>query len=219
MLIPLPNITYDIQEAIDYYNEVKEKFQNLKITKQESFELLEMPDRQKKERVSRFLDFVKHAEPYVSWPEDKIIKFTIERGLEFTKNAHFWYIKFDQGNVKNSKITQQKELRFGFAKKILDVFPNASIVELVVNPVGTKYHKHVDGDDWIRIVIPIIADNGAVWHFNDVQNVTQLPGHAYLVLTEYPHATDVFGPNERVSIHLQLKSEDREWVSALTARI
>ena len=119
MLIPLPNITYDVQESIDYYNEIKDNFQDLKLTKQESLELLEMPAEQKKERVNRFLKFVNYAEPYASWPEDKIIKFTIEKGLEFTKNAHFWYIKFDQGSVQNLKIKRQEELRFGFIKKVL----------------------------------------------------------------------------------------------------
>lgn len=219
MLIPLTNITYDIQEAIDYYNEVKSKFQDLKISKKEANQLSTFSDTQKQERVASFLNYVNHAEPFISWPVDQVIDFLEEKGLAFTKDAHFWFIKFDPGLATSEKIDRQEELRFGFVKKILDAFPDSSTVELVVNPVGTKYHKHTDQDGLIRIIIPIIADAGAVWHFDNSENVTHPPGNAYLLLKKFPHATDVFGPNERVSIHFQLDADKEDWVKNLNIQI
>ena len=215
MLIPLPNITYNVQEAIDYYETVKANFQDLKISKKEANEIASFSDTQKTERVESFLKFVNYAEPFINWPQEQIIEFLEEKGLAFTKNAHFWFINVDSMGVESSKLDRQEELRFGFVKKLLEIFPDASTVELVVNPVGTKYHRHTDKDGLLRVIIPIIADAGAVWHFDNEQNVTHPPGHAYLLLKKHPHATDVLGPSERVSIHFQLAADKQEWVTTL----
>jgi hypothetical protein len=215
MLIPLPNITYNTQEAIDYYESVKAKFQDLKLSKKETVQLASFSDAKIQERIDGFLDYVKHAEPFVSWPREQIIEFIDEKSIEFSKDAHFWFISSRHSNTGNPKLDRQEELRFGFAKKLLDNFPESFNVELVVNPVGTVYKKHTDKDRSIRIIIPIIADEGAVWHFDNEQNVNHFPGQAYLLLKEFPHATNVYGPSERVSIHFQLKEEMKDWLMSL----
>lgn len=215
MLIPLPNITYNVQEAIEYYETIKANFQDLKLSKKEANDLAVFSDTQLKERVDSFLNFVGNKEPFINWTQEQALEFLEKKGLEFNGNAHFWFIKFDDADSKHPKILRQDELRFGFINKLFDVFPDASTVELVVNPVGTKYHRHTDKDGLLRIILPIIADDGAVWHFDHEQNVTHPPGHAYLLLKEFPHATDVFGPNERVSIHFQLDLSKKDWVMNL----
>jgi predicted house-cleaning noncanonical NTP pyrophosphatase (MazG superfamily) len=212
MLIPLPNITYNVQDAIDYYTIVKDNFQDLKLTKREANEIASFSDDHADERIESFFNVVGRVEPFVSWTKEQIFKFLTEKSLEYTGKSYFWFIKHCESHPK---IDRQSELHFGFAKRLLDLFPESSEMEIVVNPVGTHYHRHTDNDDLLRIIIPIISDSGAVWHFDEKQNVTHTPGNAYMLLKQFPHATDVLGPSDRVSIHFQLPAKSKEWVTTL----
>lgn len=218
MLIPLPNITYNVQEAIEFYETLKNNYQDLKWSKKEVIEFASYSTAGVADRIKAFFKYVGRIEPYISWTDDQIIEFLNEQTLVYTGNTHFWYIK-ETSTKPHLKLDRQTELQFGFAKKLLDQFPDANTVEVVVNPVGTKYHRHTDNDDCIRIIIPIIADEGAVWHFDGAENVTHFPGQGYLLLKQYPHATDVFGPNDRVSIHFLLDQKYQDWVTNLKCHI
>lgn len=227
MLIPLTNITYDVKDAIEYYDTVKKDHLDLMWTKAEMSEylcpngMLITDDYEKNldAQYKMFLKAVNYAEPFISWTREQCLEVSNKKFRELTENVKLWNIKYnDQGN-RHYKLDRQTELQFGFAKKILDVFPNVDVFELIVNPVGTKYNRHTDDGDSIRIIIPIISDEGAVWHFDDQQNVTQFPGNAYLLLKEYPHATDVYGPNERVSLHFLIDSKYKDWVLSLTCKL
>lgn len=212
MLVPLTNITYNVQEAIDYYTSVKDNFQDLKLSKRETNDLASFSADHADERIASFFNVVGKIEPFISWSKEEIFEFLTAKSLEYTGKAHFWFIKHQE---LHPKIDRQSELHFGFAKKLLDAFPDASEVEVVVNPVGTHYHRHTDNDNLLRIIIPIIADSGAVWNFDNEKNVTHTPGHAYMLLKQFPHSTDVLGPSDRVSIHFQLPAEQQEWVTSL----
>jgi len=215
MLIPLPNITYNVQEAIDYYNDIRKDHIDLMWTKREMMDYLNpeqmtiIRDKEKNldEMYNQFMKAVNYQEPFISWTKEKCLEFSREHFDRFTSGLRIWNIKNQGTGVPNAKLERQAELQFGFAKKILDVLPDANVLELLYSPVGSKFNKHTDEGENLRIVIPVIADEGAVWHFDDKTNVTQLPGHAYMVLKHFPHATDVLGPSERVNIHFTLPIE------------
>ncbi len=212
MLIPLTNFTYNVQEAVDYYNQVEENFQDLMWTKKEVMgyinrgEMTIIADKANDldEQWRQFLKAVNYQEPYINWTRDECLKFSREHFEKFTSGMKIWNIQNDGNGQPHPKMDRQSELQFGFAKKVLEVFPDAKVFEMLYSPPGTKFNKHVDVGNSLRMVIPIIADEGAVWHFNDRQNVTQLPGNAYMVLKHFEHATDVLGPGPRVNLHFLL---------------
>ncbi len=227
MLIPLTNITYDIHEAIDYYETLKRDHSDLMWTKDEMTDYLSPEEmvitsnnnKNLDTQYQMFLAAVDYKEPFTSWTKEKCLEVSNNRFREMTKGVKMWNIKYYDNGVAHPKLDRQQELQFGIAKKIIDIFPEVDVFELLVNPVGTKYNRHTDDSDSIRIIIPIISDQGAVWHFDDADNVTQYPGNAYLLLKEFPHATDVFGPNKRVSMHFLIDAKHRDWVQSLKLHI
>lgn len=211
MLIPLPNITYNVQEALDYYNIVKKDYTDLTWTKKEMVENAYFNKVREDDMIQSFLDFKGRVEPFISFPREKLLEIINSKRWGFTNNVRMWSINLN--NVNNhTKITRQTELQFGFARKLIEAFPNNSMLQLVLNPVGTTYHRHSDTADVIRVIIPVVSDEGAVWHFDDAKNVPHFPGHAYVVPTEYPHATDVFGPADRVSFMFLLPKNKLDWI-------
>ena len=203
-MIKLPNITYNVSEALEYYEAVKKDFQHLKWAKNEWLEFIN-PNNEISERdIDSFFQTVTKNYPHLNRTrEDCIAYLKKNQHRELTKDATFWLIQYSE--LAHTKITN--ELCFGFAKKILKHFPDAFNIELIVNPPGTKYGRHVDEDDAFRIIIPIIADSGAVWHFDHESNVTTPPGHAYLLVKHKPHATDNLGDSDRVTIAFLLDRE------------
>jgi hypothetical protein len=212
MLVPLPNITYNVQEAVEYYNDIKQNHVDLMWTKKEMMDYLNpdqmtiIKDKEKNldEMYAQFLKAVNYQEPFISWTPEKCLEFSREHFDKFTSGLRIWNIKNEGTGVLHPKLERQSELQFGFANKIMEAFPDAGVLELLYSPVGSKFNKHTDEGENLRIVMPVIADTGAVWHFDDKTNVTQLPGHAYMVLKHFPHATDVLGPSDRVNIHFVL---------------
>ena len=227
MLIPLTNITYNVQEAVEYYHTLKSNYQDLMWTKKEMMDylnpekmtIIEDSELDLTEQYNQFLKAVNWQEPYTSWTKDECLEFSRKHFEKMTSGLVMWNIKNSGTGVQNDKLDRQDELQFGFAKKILDVFSDADVVELLSSAPGTKFNKHTDMGDALRIVIPIIADEGAVWHFDDKTNVTQFPGHAYMVLKHFPHATDVFGPSERVNLHFLLPISKEKEILNLTCHI
>lgn len=215
-LKPLPNITYDVGEAKNYYEIVNKDFDDLHITKLQMVELISplgnYNDPRYNQRIEEFLDYVGRVEPYISWTKEKIVEYMIAQIPIQHGNLKIWNIISSIGLGKSTKIDRQKELQFGFAKKIMEIFPNPECMELLYSPVGTTFKKHTDEGDFFRVIIPIVADEGCVWHTNDGDNITQFPGHAYRMLKKYPHGTDVFGPSPRINLHFLLKSEYLEWI-------
>jgi hypothetical protein len=226
MLIPLPNITYDVQEAIEYYHSLKTNHLDLMWTKAEMTNYLSEDgmtitadlEMNLAYQHAMFLAVVEHKEPFIHWSREQCLEVSNRHFRKLTENVKIWNIKYNDQGKSHTKLERQKELQFGFAKKILNVFPQADVFELIVNPVGTKYNKHSDDNDSIRIIIPIVSDEGAVWHFDNESNVTQFPGKAYMLLKEFNHATDVYGPNDKVSIHFLLNAKFKEDVLNLSCR-
>jgi hypothetical protein len=218
MLIPLPNITYDVQDAIDYYETVKRDHSDLMWTKSEWLDYLQpsFTPQQEEEALVFFTKITGKTYEELGLTKDQCITLCKEKGREFNKDVKLWNIKYVGSHTK---LARQEELQFGFAKKILDIFPTAHSFELIVNPVGTKYLKHTDKGDSIRIIIPIIADAGAVWHFDDAENVTHLPGHAYLLLKQFLHGTDVLGPADKVTLAFLIEASQQDYITNLTHHI
>ena len=211
MLIPLPNITYNIQEAIDYYEILKKDHVDLIWTKQEIVANAKIDKVREEDMIESFFNTAGRVEPFISWSREKILEIIEKKRWDYIGKVQAWNINV-VNEAMHPKITRQTELQFGFAKKLMEMFPDNSMLQLVVNPVGTKYYRHSDTSEVIRVIIPLVSDEGAVWHFDDIKNVTHLPGHAYIVLTEYPHATDVFGPQDRISFMFLLPKDKLDWI-------
>ena len=214
----MPDITYNIQEAIDYYEILKKDHADLIWTKQEIVANAKIDKVREDDIIEAVLDITGRVEPYISWPREYFLEKVNNARWKYTSGVQIWSINVV--NVNNHpKINRQTELQFGFAKKLMALFPDNAMLQLVVNPVGTKYHRHSDTADVIRVIIPIVSDEGAVWHFDDAKNVPHLPGNAYVVPTEFPHATDVFGPADRVSFMFLLPKDKLDWIKNYKCRI
>jgi hypothetical protein len=203
-MILLPNITYNVQEALDYYTTLKNNYQHLKWTKNEWLEFCGVFSGQFTDAEALQVYEVTKDTFKSDKPKEEIIAYLKKHGPQlankFTENVEIWMLK--EPAKSHPKITE--ELIFGFAKKVLDIFPTATTFEVVVNQPGVKYFKHTDKADFFKIFIPIIADEGAVWQFDHVSNLPTPPGHAYLLERHKPHGTDTFGPNERVTLSFHL---------------
>jgi len=219
MLIPLPNITYDVQEALDYYETLKRDFADLMWTKQEMVAYANIEEVQADDQVTMFLDAMGRKEPFISFSREKILEIISEKRWLFTGKVTAWNISVPGEEGYHPKIAKQHELQFGFAKKILEKFPEATMLQLISNPVGTKYHRHSDTTELVRVIIPIISDAGAVWHFDDVRDVPHYPGCAYIAITQVPHATDVFGPLDKVTLTFLLKPTAIDWLKNYNCKI
>jgi len=95
------------------------------------------------------------------------------------------------------------ELVFGFAKKIIDVFPQVKQTVITVHYPGSKLPWHIDteeqlSDHW-KIHIPIETNNLSYFLYEDEKFVLET-GHAYLVNTGINHATDNQGTTERAHL-------------------
>jgi hypothetical protein len=119
--------------------------------------------------------------------------------------------------------TSKRPTKFiqGLIKKIFDTIPASAFeFSITVHPPGSEIVKHSDGDNTLRIHIPIwnvthfiIDDNGEVEH-------TMYPnGSAYLVDARYQHRTINPTTEDRVSLIIGIPVDAEDAVKAITGLI
>lgn len=172
------HFTYDVTEAVDYYNEVTtEKFQSLKwFTKDDQT-----------------------SDPTILG----VYGWAIQYPKDYSDKVYAKYNKYDLG----IDLYKESAIAFGFARKILDAFPLAFRAAIYVNPPSTHFLPHVDTMGVFKIHIPILSNKGAVWITEDGET-NMKPGTAYLIDTTKTHETINRGTTDRVHIEIEMRRED-----------
>jgi hypothetical protein len=173
MITPL-DIQFNLNEALDYYYTLESKFQHLKY----------LPD-------ANLIDSNKHKiTGFYGWG--------IQSNLDdLTQPCPPYHV-----HKKGSAEYKNTELVFGFAEKIIKLFPDARQLGIAVHPPGVEISQHIDNDDYFKIHIPLISNPESYFIFGDEMD-SMLPGKMYVVETKYMHGTSNKGATNRV--HLLFK--------------
>ena len=174
MIIPL-DIEFDLTEAQEYYHSVERDFKHLKW----------MPS-------GDAIDIEKHK----------------------TKGVYGWGIQSNLDDLtipcppyhvhKNgNKDYRDTELVYGFAKKLIEFFPECRQLGLAIHPPGVEIGQHTDNDDYFKIHIPLYTTDESYFVFGEERN-NMLPGKMYLVETKYMHGTVNNGNDIRVHLLFKL---------------
>lgn len=183
MVITKLNVTYNVNDAADYFNQIAtEKYDHLKWSMLED-----------KNSDSTILNVYGWA---IQYPKDFI-------GLSYGL-----YSTYELG-IENY---QDSEIAFGFAKKVLDTFPLAFRATMYVNPPGTHFLPHIDSTHAFRIHIPILSNPNAIWITKD-GTTNMIPGNAYLLDSSNTHETMNNGITDRVHIELEMRRNDVHTIS------
>jgi hypothetical protein len=174
MIIPL-NIKFDLDEAREYFHTVDGTYPHLRYTPDENATNTEV------HKVNGFYGY------------------GIQSNLEdLTKPCPPYHI-----HKNGSDIYRNTVLVFGFAKKLIDFFPNVRQLGIAVHPPGVEIAQHIDNDEFYKIHIPLYTNNSSYFSFGKEKNV-MLPGKMYLVETKYMHGTTNIGESNRVHILFKL---------------
>lgn len=169
----LDNIKFAHHELLMYYEKVREKYQHLKWT------------------VDSTVDTKTHeVENMYSWAIQSNLK-------DPSKPCPPYHIKNDNETIESNTFDVETELNFGFAKKIIDTFPNIRQTVIAAHPPKTKIDLHTDTDNFVKVHIPIITNEKSYFVFEDEQFNLEV-GHVYLINTSLPHGTTNLGDSDRV---------------------
>jgi len=173
----LPNIKFSHTALLNYYNEVVQNYQHLKWT-------------------PAGIDTLNHKVGGVySWAIQSNLK-------DPSKPCPPYDIKNDVDIHPNNDFKVPTELIFGFGKIVVEAFPEVRQTVISAHPPGTVIGEHIDNDEFVKIHIPIKANNNSFFVFGD-EKYNLEEGKAYLINTTLPHGTTNEGDTDR--IHLIFK--------------
>jgi hypothetical protein len=180
----LTNVHVSQKHLLDYYNQIVNNFQRLKWT----------PNN---------IDTKDHL-------VDKIYSWAIQSNL---KNPNLpcppYDIKHDE--EVTGLFDTITDLYFGMGKLIIDSFPSVRQTVISAHPPGTVIQQHIDNDEFVKIHIPIIANDNSYFVFGNKKYCLEV-GKAYLINTTIEHGTENFGNNDRVHLIFKIKKEDVEQI-------
>lgn len=171
----LDNVQFSYDELVDYYETVKSQYDHLRW----------VPDGydQKDHAVNNIYGWAiqsNYTDPEIPCPP----------------------YHFDHECVvkdPNESFSIPTKLIFGFAKKIIDTFPEVRQTVLSAHPPGTVINQHIDNTEYFKIHIPIYTNNKSYFVFGDEKYVLE-QGKAYFINTKYMHGTENAGDTERVHL-------------------
>jgi len=189
-------ITFDINQALDYYRTLEKDFQHLKWN---------MP-------VRGFRRVDENITPSITgWAIQTPAK---------TDEPHCMLYDI---NLQGRELAKETPCAFGFAKKLLNVFPTAFRMYLTVNSPGVEVLPHIDDTNipkrMYKIIIPIQTNDKAIW-MTDEGNIHLEAGSVYLVDTmSFRHGTQNNGDTDRVHFMFEIFEEDLETVKGMSIHI
>lgn len=174
---PLDNITFNFQELVDYYQELKNNYQYLKWV----------------------------PNPELGYKD--VYSWAIQTNLENNNIAAAPYnlpgewLGIEQRKINNTKFNTPTKLIFGFAEKVLNMFPSAKHCVIITHGPGFIIPPHIDDsegqdEDHIKIHVPIESNDQSYFEFGEEQYV-MTTGKFYLVNTMLEHSTINLGLTER----------------------
>jgi hypothetical protein len=109
----------------------------------------------------------------------------------------------------------------GIVQKILDAIPKSAFeLSLTVHPPGAEIVKHSDGDNTLRVHIPIHNTTHFIIDDNGEQTYELVPdGVPYLIDTRYQHRTINPLQEDRVSLIFGIPLEAEESVKSINGLI
>lgn len=189
-IIPL-DVEFDLNELIDYYDTLERDYQRLKWT---------------------FKDDVEDADK--GHKHNGIFGWGIQSNLtDLNKPCPPYDI-----HKERTKIYRDTDLVFGFAKKIIDFFPEVRQLGIAGHPHGVEIMQHVDNDEYYKIHIPIISNPQAYFTFSDTKYVME-PGRMYFVETEIMHGTVNDGDNTRVHMLFKCSRDTISQVKSMKGKL
>ena len=185
-IIPLDNISFNFQELTDYYLSLKTNYQHLKWVPPAKleFKLYTWSIQTNLEDINI------PATPYEipnEWKEDSYPK------------------------ISNHKFNTPTSLIFGFAEKILKVFPKAKQFCCSTHGPNFVISPHIDkeylDEDHVKIHIPIESNDQSYFEF-DNEKFVMSAGKFYLVNTMLMHNTINLGQTERAHLIFKIPVVD-----------
>jgi hypothetical protein len=182
MIVTPLNVTFDITQAIEYYNQLEANFQHLKWSMPEDF-------------------YYETIRGIYGWSllipneANSSAPFSSAQGLDVLKKENF----------------KETPAAFGFGKKVIDTFPTAFRMVIGASPPGTHFLPHIDGnaDTVVRGWMPIITDPSIKWITSE--GVADLQaGTAYLIDIAYEHEVVNEGNTIGIALVFDVLREDIE---------
>lgn len=188
-------ITFDLNEALEYYHSLVADFQHLK---------WKMPE-------LGFRHEIHNITPSITgW------------AIQTPKNIYEPHCMLYDTDIQGREYYKETPCAFGFAKKLLEKFPTAFRMYLTVNSPGVVVVPHVDNENIPRrvykIIIPIQTNPSATWTVDE--GVIHLKaGSVYLVDTLKTHGTENNGSTDRVHFMFEFLEDDLPSIKNLTGTI
>jgi hypothetical protein len=109
----------------------------------------------------------------------------------------------------------------GIVQKILNTIPKSSFeLSLTVHPPGAEIVKHSDGNNTLRVHIPLYSTTHFIIDDNGEQTYELVPdGGPYLIDTRYQHRTVNPLTEDRVSLIFGIPTEAEEELKSITGLI
>lgn len=188
-------LTFDIDEAIDYYHKLQKNYQHLKWT---------MPE----------LGF-RHS-------EENIIPTITGWAIQTPKEIDQPHCMLYDTDIQGREYYNETPCAFGFAKKLLEKFPTVFRMYITVNSPGVVVVPHEDNENIpkrvYKIIIPIQTNDNATWTV-DEGAIHLNSGEVYLVDTLKTHGTQNYGNTDRVHFMFEFFAEDLELIKNTTGCI
>jgi hypothetical protein len=189
-------ITFNVAEAIEYYNELKSNYQHLK---------WKLPT-----SAFRRVEDDTYEPTITGW------------GILASGDVNKPHQMIDDVGLQGREFYKETPCVFGFAKKLLDAFPTAFRIYLTVNTPGVEVLPHIDAKNMprktYRITIPIITNEDAVWTTEE-GNVHMPAGGVYLIDWSIMHGTQNNGTTDRVHFMFEIFEEDIQRVKDMLVTI
>lgn len=202
--IELP-ITFNEEEALDYYHTLVRDYQHLKWKMTET------------EPGSGFV-----PESAFLREETDMIPNVIGWAILTPKDVNEPHCMLYDTEIQGREYYKETPCAFGFAKKLLDKFPTVFRMYLTVNSPGVVVLPHVDNENMPRriykIIIPVQTNPYATWTV-DEGVIHFKTGCVYLVDTLKTHATQNLGNTDRVYFMFEFLEEDLESIKNLNGII
>ena len=192
--VQLP-ITFDLNEALDYYHTLEKQYQHLKWKMPMSGQVTEQD---------------KCSESIVGW------------AIQTPSDINEPHCMLNDTQIQGREFYKETPCAFEFAKKLLNKFPTAFRMYLTVNAPGVIVEPHIDNENIpekiYKIIIPIQTNDKATWT-TDTGTVHLGAGNVYLVDTLNTHGTQNYGDTDRVHFMFEIFKEDFELVKNMAGHI
>lgn len=189
----LDNIKFSHKELVEYYEKIKNEYQHLRWDS------------------SMLTDHKDHkVQGLYSWAIQSNLK-------DPSKPCAPYHIDNSEAVDAKDKFNVPTDLLFGFGRRVVEAFPNVRQTVIAAHPPGTKINFHIDNEEFVKIHIPIYANNQSYFEFEDEKFLLE-EGNAYLVNTALMHATDNLGDTDRIHFIFKINMRDvdtilkNEWI-------